>query len=85
MITKTKIQVFVIFLLIVLDLAVFLNGRTLHEDNCIITFKSEPMYQRLNNETHSLNLSVKLTDLYDGFKNGECKVIWTRTQGYVKG
>jgi len=83
MVSKTAIQIFVIILLLALIIAVYINGKHLNTDKCVITFKSSPMLDSWQG-LEMRNESAKVIDLYSNLSTGRCLVKWDRAIGYVK-
>lgn len=77
------IKIFIILTLLALNLAIYSNGRTLNPDNCIIEFKSAPAGHDIL--TMPINISIKLTELYENLENGKCRVTFDRVRGYRLG
>jgi len=70
-------------ILILLNVAVFLNGIGLSCDECKITFQ--------NSHVSGIKLSepliiaeIPITEIYNDFEQGYCSIKWDRVQGYYK-
>lgn len=80
-IRKEYIKFFIICMFLLLNIAIYLNGKQLNPDKCVITFKSARAGQDWD-QASQFNISIKLTELHENLQNGKCRVEWTRTQGY---
>jgi len=73
---ETIIKIICILILIILNLVVYLNGRTLSCNNCEVRFTSE-LFQ--NKQEFSVNISK----LYESYLNNSCYIRYTK-QGFIK-
>ena len=77
------IRLFCIVILLTLCISIYLNGRQLECDKCVINFEaSRRGFDTASNEQFQ-NFSVKILDLYSNFtEDGYCLVEFDKMQGY---
>lgn len=80
-IKKEYIKVFVICMLLALNIAIYVNGKQLSPDKCVVEFNSARAGQKIQTD-NPFNISIKLTELHENFEDGKCKIFWSRTEGY---
>lgn len=86
---KLTFSIIAIILLLSLNIAVYLNGKSLNPDKCALTFRSYTPYESLTPQGYQQgmnegrNFTVKLIDLYSNFKNGKCLVTFNQQEGYI--
>ncbi len=77
--TKFLVELFCVIMLILICVSVYLNGISLSCDKCNLRFKQEMSFGVEDDK----DFSVKVLDLYEGFKEGECVVEWVKNNGFV--
>ena len=77
------IQIGCILILLFLNFAVWYNGKDFSCDQCEIRFTSNKRAKDSASMEVVQNLSVKITELYDGLLNDYCLVEFDKWQGYI--
>jgi len=75
--TRVSIKFFCVAALIILALAIFINGRSLSCEKCTVRFGTEVFN----------NVSVfetRIIDLYEGYINDSCLVAYNKQSGFIK-
>ena len=79
---ELSVKLFMIFILIGLNFAVYFNGKDLSCDGCVINFEaSKRKHETVNNMVFQ-NFTVNITDLYNDFIEGYCLVEFDKDMGY---
>lgn len=77
------VRIFCLILIIALNLAIYLNGKSLDCNKCIINFEAFKESYSNAYDKPAQEFSVKITDLYNEFKlNNSCLVKYEE-QGYM--
>lgn len=78
-----ELRIGIIIILLLLDIALLINGLNSSPDKCKITFNSQTASQRFGNLDRNI-FAVNITDLYEGYIKDECPVKWSKENGYTK-
>ena len=65
--TNTSLKIFCIIILIILNVLIVLNGRTLSCDKCVITFHHE-------RDMIKQEMKINISELYEYFKQDKCLI-----------
>ena len=78
---RDRVLVVLVIILIGVNLVLFVNGINLDCGKCEIKFTNN----RVSGvEANFPAIEVKVQELYEGFKDGECRIKWERTRGYYE-
>ena len=77
------IKIFVIFILVSLNIAIYFNGRDLSCDKCMINFESYKREHETSSNKVSQNFTVNISEIYDYFVDEYCLVEFDRDNGYM--
>lgn len=78
---EVKVRVVLILILIGLCVAVYINGRDLSCDGCVICFENSKLSTQ--GEVYS-QFCLNLTDIHEEFVDGTCLVVYQEDVGYIQ-
>ncbi len=81
--TKYYLKVFIVGMLILLNVAVFVNGVQLSCDKCMVTFNNN-VVSGVEIRGDNFDIEILMDELYEGWEKGMCIVQFDRVRGYYK-
>lgn len=76
------VKLFCVIILILLNIAIYFNGRDLTCNECYIHFTAEKRFGESASNKEFQNFSVKINDLYSGYLEEYCLVEFDSINGY---